>query len=126
MVKAAAESTYPKFKYCYGSWKNKKNRYLGLQFMINGEVHYGWARLSVECHDGNVGALLSGYAYETVPNEGLKAGQTKEKKEEPEDENLHGPGSPASPGSPVAPFSTAATLGMLARGAQSLDIWRQQ
>jgi hypothetical protein len=35
-----------------GSWAGKKdkgvrNRYLGLKFVVDGEVHYGWARLSV-------------------------------------------------------------------------------
>jgi hypothetical protein len=126
LVQASAETTFPKFKHCYGSWKDKQNHYLGLKFMISGEVHYGWARLSVECHDGNVAASLSGYAYETVPNQGLEAGQTKEKKEELENDNLHGPGGPASLGSPLAPVRSAATLGMLAGGARAIDLWRQE
>jgi hypothetical protein len=42
--------------YAMGSWFNVKNRYLGLSFSIDGQTHYGWARLSVrngrrECTD---------------------------------------------------------------------------
>ena len=32
---------------CAGNWNNVKNRYLGLKFSINGQTHYGWARLNV-------------------------------------------------------------------------------
>ena len=55
--------------------------YLGLKFMINGEVHYGWARLNETCDKGNNSIRLTGYAYETIPNQGIKAGQKKEKLE---------------------------------------------
>jgi len=53
-----------------------RTRYLGLEFLINGEVHFGWARLTVTCKDLRVLATLSGYAYETVPNTPIIAGQT--------------------------------------------------
>jgi hypothetical protein len=115
---------------CGGPWKDKRNRYLGLKFMISGEIHYGWARLTETCgkgkysrYGGENSAVLTGYAYETVPNQGLKAGQKKEKKEELEDESLTRPGE-ATPLSVLAP--TAATLGMLAKGAQALSIWRRE
>lgn len=108
---------------CYGPWKDVHAGYLGLRFMINGEVHYGWARLNERCHKGFQTAKLTGYAYETVPDQALEAGQKKEKKGELEGENLTGPGKPTPPSVPVP---TAATLGMLARGAQALDIWRRE
>jgi hypothetical protein len=63
-----------------GPWKNVKNRYVGVQFRIKGETHYGWARLSVTMHrDGTYGisAVLTGYAYETVANRPIIAGKTK-------------------------------------------------
>ena len=63
-----------------GEGKGVGNRYLGLKFIIHGEVHYGWARLSVTLsHDrqyGDVTATLTGYAYETVSNTAITAGQT--------------------------------------------------
>jgi len=71
-----------------GPWKNVKSRYLGLKFVIKGKTHYGWARLNVSIATQSVNAILTGYAYETVPNEPIVAGKTK----------------------------SDATLGMLARG----------
>jgi len=61
--------------YQLGNWKNSKNRYLGLKFEIKGKTHFGWARLSVGFKNG-IRAILTGYAYETIPNKPIKAGQT--------------------------------------------------
>ena len=64
--------------YSYGSWLNVSNRYLGLRFKIAGKVHYGWARLNVAADQhAHVTATLTGYAYETIPNKAITAGQTK-------------------------------------------------
>lgn len=61
-----------------GPWVNVNNRYLGLKFQIKGRVHYGWARMSVSVGNGQfLKAVLTGYAYETVPNKPITAGQTK-------------------------------------------------
>jgi hypothetical protein len=103
---------------CDGPWADKGNRYLGLKFIISGQVHYGWAQLSVSCSYGGVYAWLTGYAYENIPNKGLKSGQQVETKV---DENPNGTAEPA-PLSYQTPVP--ATLGMLARGAPALSIWR--
>jgi hypothetical protein len=62
-----------------GKGKGVRNRYLGLKFVIHGKVHYGWARLSVTLGHhrqyDDVSATLTGYAYETVPNKAIIAGQ---------------------------------------------------
>jgi hypothetical protein len=66
-----------------GPWAGKgegvRNRYLGLKFVVNGEVHYGWARLSVALgHQkqlGDVSGTLTGYAYETIPDKPIIAGR---------------------------------------------------
>ena len=66
-----------------GPWAGKgqgvSDRYLGLKFVIDGEVHYGWARFSVtvEHHRqyDDVSGTLTGYAYETVPDKPIIAGQ---------------------------------------------------
>jgi hypothetical protein len=62
-----------------GNGKGVKDRYLGFKFVINGEVHYGWARLNVTLgHDrqfGDVSGTLTGYAYETIPDKPIIAGQ---------------------------------------------------
>ena len=63
---------------CRGPWKDAQKRYLGLRFSIKGETHYGWARLNVNCVSPNpIKALLTGYAYETIPNKAIITGKTK-------------------------------------------------
>jgi hypothetical protein len=62
-----------------GKGKGVTNRYLGLKFVVGGEVHYGWARLSVTlAHHrqfDDVSGTLTGYAYETIPDKPIIAGQ---------------------------------------------------
>jgi hypothetical protein len=64
-----------------GKGKGVKNRYLGLKFVIDGKVHYGWARVSVTLGHhrqyDDVSGTLTGYAYETVPNKPIIAGKTE-------------------------------------------------
>ena len=64
-----------------GQWANGgkglKDRYLGIKFAINGKFHYGWARVSVTISESKVTSLLTGYAYETIPNKPIVAGKTK-------------------------------------------------
>lgn len=60
-----------------GQWINVNNRYLGIKFGIQGKIHYGWARLNVNISSGSMTALLTGYAYETVPDKPIIAGKTK-------------------------------------------------
>jgi hypothetical protein len=61
-----------------GNWFDVSQRYLGLKFTINGQTHYGWARLNVKFElNKGVTATLTGYAYETVPNKAIEAGKTK-------------------------------------------------
>ena len=62
-----------------GQWLYTKNRYLGFQFIIGGQTHYGWARLAVTQTTKRHGiqATVTGYAYETIPNKPIIAGKTK-------------------------------------------------
>lgn len=76
----ATDSGTPRY---YGPWApeggNVKNRYVGLKFVINGEIHYGWARLNAQIRQprkGNLQAVLTGYAYQTIPNAPIFTGQT--------------------------------------------------
>ena len=116
-------STRPRVWKCYGPWDDVNHRYVGLRFMINGEVHYGWARLNAKCHQGYYqSAKLTGYAYETVPDQALEAGQKKEKKGDLESKYLTGP----DVATPTSTTPAPATLGMLATGAPTLSIWRKE
>jgi hypothetical protein len=103
---------------CIGVWDNVQNRYLGLQFIIKGKRHFGWARMNVNCSvsQHKVTALLTGYAYETIPNKAIITGKTKG----PEDSSVEAPSA-----SLTKPTSDPATLGMLALGAPALSIWRR-
>ncbi|MBP7451020.1 MAG: T9SS type A sorting domain-containing protein, partial [Flavobacteriales bacterium] len=56
------------------TWSNFPEGYLGLRFTIAGETHYGWARLSIP---SAAGFTLKDYAYNSVPGEGILAGQTQ-------------------------------------------------
>jgi hypothetical protein len=64
-----------------GAWLDVKDRYLGLTLTINGEIHYGWARLNVRFLHGSPEtrtweAQLTGFAYETIARKPIPAGKT--------------------------------------------------
>jgi hypothetical protein len=108
--------------HCGGPWAGARHRYLGLKFTANGKVHYGWARLNESCSvtDGENTALLTGYAYETIPNKPIITGQTKGSDDDVEEN------SGASLTHPVPDIPQPATLGALAIGAPGLPIWRRE
>lgn len=100
----------------YGAWTNVKDRYLGFEFQIKGETHYGWARLNVTVNKTSITATLTGYAYETIANKSIIAGKTRA----PND------GSVESNAALNLPTSKPATLGLLALGSHGLSIWRRK
>lgn len=82
--------------------------FLGLEFSIDGQARYGWVQLQLVIplvstrHPSFVFTdTVTGYAYETNPNQPIGAGQTSESPE---------------PG----------TLGLLALGSLGLDYWRRR
>ncbi len=98
----------------YGAWRNVKNRYLGLKFSVNGETHYGWARLNVAFRAPHITATLTGYAYETEANKAIDAGQTKENATS----ELLTPRSRKT--------QQISALGVLALGSVGQSIWRRE
>jgi hypothetical protein len=96
----------------FGPWLNATNQYLGLEITINGQHHFGWARLTFVAYGE---ATLTGYAYETVPGKAIVTGATSEVE--------------ANLGSdPVINASAdmgTPSLGLLARGADGLELWRR-
>lgn len=105
--KAIIEQTYS--IYYQGSWLNQGNHYLGVRFPINGEMHCGWVRMSVTF---GIGAVISGFAYETQPNTPINAGQVGTE------------GQTDSAGEVSYESIGKMTLGALALGTQGLDLWR--
>jgi hypothetical protein len=114
-------STRPRSYRSGGPFANTTDRYLGLQFSIQGETHYGWARfnVTVDARTHNVSAILTGYAYETTPNAPIFTGKEfgNESRKNPK------PGTQAAEQQLIPPAS-AATLGHLAAGAQGITAWR--
>lgn len=101
------------FGFSVGPWINVTNRYLGFRFQVKGQLHYGWARLNVRLNGKycEMSATLTGYAYETVPNTPIVAGNTK---------------GPDHEIALMAPAQPPATLGLLALGAPAMSVWRRE
>jgi hypothetical protein len=99
----------------YGKWLNVHGRYLGIRFQIKGKSHYGWARLNLAESRSRFTVVLTGYAYETIPNKAIIAGKTKGSEDVEESNAI-----------PTVPTPEPATLGMLALGAPGLSVWRRE
>jgi len=97
--------------HCYsqGLWRSAKDKYLGFQFTVNGEIHYGWARLSAHLQKTGLTAILTGYAYETQPDTVIVAGDR---------------GFIADVGAMDVPTNEP-TLALLSLGSTGLDVWRR-
>jgi hypothetical protein len=91
----------------YGRWRDVERGYLGVKFSDKGKTHYGWVRLNVKetkIGDG-IDAVISGYAYETIPNKPIITGETK---------------------GPDVVTVQPASLGHLAHGAAAIPGWRAE
>jgi hypothetical protein len=106
-------------KHRSGPWLDVKNKYLGLKFIVNGEIHYGWARFTTQqvtyC---KVRALLSGYAYESDANTPIVTGQTSDSspvEQKPEAEVWNHDDMVPSP-----------SLAALSLGAFGPQVWRKE
>ena len=92
--------------YYTGDWEPTTDRYLALAFRINGQVHYGWARMSVgyNFQAFTLTPHLTGFAYETEPGKPIITGDT-------------GTSADAAVVNP--------SLGALAAGSPGLPAWRK-
>jgi hypothetical protein len=57
-----------------GGWTGKTDKYLGLKFQIGSNYHYGWVRM--DTRDDSRLYTVKDFAYNTVPDSSIKAGQT--------------------------------------------------
>jgi hypothetical protein len=109
-----------------GPWVNVDNRYLGLTFQIKGKTHYGWARLSVKVRGSAITATLTGYAYETIPRKGIRAGETgaaTDRETDSTESQIPPSAVTVAESAPVA--AQPPSLGRLALGASGVLLWRQ-
>jgi hypothetical protein len=94
------------------NWSASNSPFLGVKFKdTTGQTHYGWIRIEIKTDYPRV---IKGYAYETVPGNGIGAGIA------------NGPVEEAGLDPLSAPFAEPASLGLLAQGAMGLTIWRRE
>jgi len=122
MKMATAFNVSNSFGHVSGPFANEADRFLGFRFFVGGETHYGWAAFRIVKAGFNntkpvIRAVLSGCAYETVPNRPIITGVRKSQAAD-----LEAP----SDGSPAATGRQPATLGLLALGSPGLAIWRKR
>jgi hypothetical protein len=104
-----ATSSSQTFFRTYGNWgKNPSNTYLGVKFLIDGETHYGWVRLTVASGPDNINATITAYAYETEANKPIVAGVAK------------------GEATVIVDETKGPSLGALAVGADGMASWRKQ
>jgi hypothetical protein len=98
-------------RHVYGPWLNNTNRYVGVEFVIDGATHYGWIRLTTTAGKRRYEAAftITGYAYETVAGQAIKAGQLSDEASAP----------------PQSVPLAKPSLGVLALGSQGLQLWRR-
>lgn len=96
----------------YGQWGIGTTNYLGVKFLIKGQTHYGWIKLTMG--ETRLSGTITEYAYETIANKAIPAGATA---------NTEQP-TPSQTGI-TGSDSRGPSLGMLAAGAEALSIWRQ-
>ena len=92
-----------------GAFHNVTNEYLGVQFQIAGQAHYGWIRVSMDCRGGFCYGGVTGYAYETLPGQSLAAGQLRS----------------TAPEKVSVEDATPGSLGMLALGSEAIPNWKK-
>jgi hypothetical protein len=112
-----------------GFWAGATNRYLGVRFLdVKGATHYGWARFTVrDARTSKMVAVLTGYAYETVPEKPIIAGKMfgEDDPSDNPDDSEHVPGPGASAVNPLPGVPQSAPLGALALGYQGIALWRR-
>jgi hypothetical protein len=98
-------------------WRPVMQAYLGVKFVVNGKTHYGWARIKrITSKYAGFPAVITGYAYETIPNKPIIAGKIHavDDIEQPAAASL------------TSPAPKPASLGALATGSLGLSIWRRK
>ena len=60
----------------WGLWDSLSDYYLGLRLLQSGQTHYGWVRLRVDVTSSYASLIVRDYAFNSVPNQPILAGQT--------------------------------------------------
>jgi hypothetical protein len=106
--------------YSFGYWLGASNHYLGFRFKIDGQVHYGWARLTTGYEAPfKPAAHLTGYAYETEPETPIFAGDVSGAAE------ANAVGESGGAKEILLDETSSRMLGVLALGASGMSIWKR-
>jgi hypothetical protein len=118
---ALEQRLYGQGTYAFGSWFQASDGYVGFKFKIDGEIHYGWARVSTRSKAPfYIVAEVSGYAYETEADKPIVAGVTTASSGAKD-------GAVSRNGQLLKrEASRSATLGALAAGDSGLAVWRRE
>jgi hypothetical protein len=100
-------------------WLKVKQAYVGFKFVIKGKIHFGWARIKRVSSDAGFPAIITGYAYETIPGKPIVTGKTAGTDDEASVEQLN----PASRDMLTPKYGS---LGLLAMGSSGISIWRRE
>jgi hypothetical protein len=110
MFAFAGDYTSPGTANC--PWQRNHGGYLALEFVVKGKTYFGWARVSLT----GTSPTITGYAYENIPGQSIKTGDTQGSDEK---------GSISNPPVLNSPAPQPASLGILAHGASGLAAWRR-
>jgi hypothetical protein len=102
----------------YGQWAGTANGYLGVRFLLDNQIHYGWIRLTVESIEHGR-ARITAYAYETEPDTPIVAGPPTSDNDAATQDGA----TPESQNVGNVPL-VSPSLGMLASGSNGLALWR--
>jgi hypothetical protein len=107
-------------QHLYGKWLgNSPERFLGVRFLIDSVIHYGWVRLTITSGPGKEAVgTITGYAYETIAGKTIKAGAVSD--------DDHADDKQADDIQAPAKKLTGPSLGILALGAHGLSLWRYE
>lgn len=112
LMAAASGGTSHSAHFC--PWLKVQEAFVGLKFVAKGKIHFGWARIKRVSGAFGFPAVITGYAYETVPNKPILTG----KRHGADDAELTIAASESVP-NPVS-------LGLLAMGSPTLSTWRRK
>ncbi|HEY4902324.1 MAG TPA: hypothetical protein VIH89_02525 [Candidatus Sulfotelmatobacter sp.] len=100
----------------FGLWLHQVDKYVGVKFLVSGQTHYGWIRLTVQ---GALSGYASGYAYETIADKPIIAGKTS-------GPNVAVNAAPSELAPSAFRGKQTQSLGILARGVDGVAIWRRE
>ena len=59
-----------------GNWQNVSGKFMGLKIKVGSDFYYGWIKLGVSIASYSVSITIMEYAYNSIPNQPILAGQT--------------------------------------------------